>query len=64
MQSISPTSRETEAFVDDWLNKLALDKGKKRKAMASMIMLVSWVVWKERNARVFRHHYFTGVTTV
>jgi hypothetical protein len=24
--------------------------------MASMIMLIPWEVWKERNARVFCHH--------
>jgi hypothetical protein len=45
-------------------NKLALDKGKERKAMASMIMLVSWKVWKEHNARVIRHHYSTVATLV
>lgn len=26
-----------------------------RKAMASLTMLVSWTVWNERNARIFRH---------
>ena len=27
-----------------------------RKAIATMTMLVSWEIWKERNRRVFRHH--------
>jgi hypothetical protein len=26
-----------------------------RKAMASLTMLVTWTIWKERNARVFNH---------
>ena len=29
----------------------------KRKAMASITMLVSWEIWNERNARVFRNKY-------
>ena len=24
--------------------------------MASLTMLISWEIWKERNSRVFRHH--------
>jgi hypothetical protein len=28
--------------------------GEKRKVMASMIMLVSWEIWKECNTRVFK----------
>jgi hypothetical protein len=32
--------------------------------MALMIMLVSWEVWKKRNARVFCHHYSTVATVV
>jgi hypothetical protein len=30
-----------------------LNKRQERKAMASLAMLVSWEIWKERNARVF-----------
>jgi hypothetical protein len=33
--------------------KLALGRGKTRKAMSSSIMHVSSKIWKERNARVF-----------
>jgi hypothetical protein len=28
-------------------------RGHERKALASLAMLVSWEIWKERNARVF-----------
>jgi hypothetical protein len=34
-------------------------KGQSKKAISSLAMLVSWEVWKERNARVFRNHYST-----
>jgi hypothetical protein len=30
-----------------------------KKAMSSLATLVSWEVWKERNARVFQNHYST-----
>ena len=28
-----------------------------RKAMASLTMLVSWTIWNERNARIFRSKF-------
>ena len=28
-----------------------------RKAMASLTMLVSWTIWNERNARIFRNKF-------
>lgn len=27
-----------------------------RKAIRALAMLVTWEIWKERNARVFQHH--------
>jgi hypothetical protein len=42
--------------VEEWWTKLILDHGKTRKAMDSMIVRVSWEIWKEYNVRVFRHH--------
>ena len=37
--------------MEEWWNKLAI----KSKAMASITMLVTWTIWKERNARVFNN---------
>jgi hypothetical protein len=34
-------------------------RGQSRKALASLAMLVSWEIWKERNARVFRNKSVT-----
>ncbi|KAM3229105.1 hypothetical protein ACQJBY_060183 [Aegilops geniculata] len=39
--------------VNDWWTKLSLARSPSRKGMASLFMLVSWELWKERNARVF-----------
>ena len=37
--------------IEAWWTKMAC----KSKAMASVTMLVSWTIWKERNARVFNN---------
>ena len=55
MTSLTPAEWANEPCINIWWTNLALQKGKERKAMASMLMLVSWELWKERNARVFRH---------
>jgi hypothetical protein len=34
-------------------------RGETREAMASLAMLVSWKIWKERNTRVFRDKFAT-----
>lgn len=39
----------------DWWIGLSDAYVPNRKAMASLAMLVSWTIWNERNARVFRH---------
>uniref|UniRef100_A0ACD5W723 Uncharacterized protein n=1 Tax=Avena sativa TaxID=4498 RepID=A0ACD5W723_AVESA len=39
--------------IKDWWTKLAC----KTKAMASITMLISWTIWKERNARVFNNKF-------
>ena len=41
--------------MDVWWTNLARHHGIATKAMPSIIMLISWEIWKERNARVFRH---------
>uniref|UniRef100_A0ACD6AK31 Uncharacterized protein n=1 Tax=Avena sativa TaxID=4498 RepID=A0ACD6AK31_AVESA len=45
--------------VKEWWKKAIHKKGPHRKALASLTMLVSWELWKERNARVFRGHSVT-----
>jgi hypothetical protein len=48
------------AWTDDlnlegWWSKLLNEASDNRKALSSIIMLVSWTIWKERNARIFNH---------
>ena len=41
--------------IQDWWASTSAEGTDNRKARASLTMLVSWTVWNERNARVFRH---------
>jgi predicted negative regulator of RcsB-dependent stress response len=45
--------------VKEWWNEAIHKQGQSKKAMASLAMLVSWEIWKERNARVFRNNAST-----
>ena len=41
--------------MKEWWEKRTNLQNPNRRAMSSLTMLVSWSVWNERNARVFRH---------
>ena len=41
--------------VRHWWAEIALARSPNGKGMASLLMLISWELWKERNARVFRN---------
>jgi hypothetical protein len=45
--------------VHEWWRCFVQKDGQSKKAMSSLAMLVSWEIWKERNARVFRNHHST-----
>jgi hypothetical protein len=45
--------------VKEWWNEAIHKQGQSKKAMASLAMLVSWEIWKERNGRVFRNNAST-----
>jgi hypothetical protein len=49
--------------VKEWWEAVTLNNnGTTRKSLASLIMLVSWEIWNERNSRVFRH--FSSMPTI
>jgi hypothetical protein len=41
-----------ELSIDEWWSSMSYKASLIRKAMTSLTMLVSWTIWKERNARV------------
>jgi hypothetical protein len=59
-QDISATAWANYAIANviakEWWMNLVMTCERVRKALASMIILVSWETWKERNTRVFNHH--------
>jgi hypothetical protein len=39
--------------IKEWWTMMTIEASPNRKAMTSLVMLTSWTIWKERNARVF-----------
>jgi hypothetical protein len=53
-------SIHTHEWTDDltlevWWMKMLNNASANLKTLASLIMLVSWIIWNERNARVFNN---------
>jgi hypothetical protein len=45
-----------------WLQQRLLLDSEKRQGFDALVLLVSWEVWKERNARIFRNEVSTVAT--
>jgi hypothetical protein len=41
--------------VEDWWTSIAFAHDGRRKSIATLLMLVTWELWKERNARTFNN---------
>ena len=55
MHHISTTTWTVSASVKEWWDNNLQSHLRSPKALASLMMLISWEVWSERNARVFRN---------
>ncbi|KAF7007049.1 hypothetical protein CFC21_022024 [Triticum aestivum] len=55
MHHISTTTWTVSASVKEWWDSNLQIRLGSPKALASLMMLISWEVWTERNARVFRN---------
>ena len=55
MHHISTTTWTMSASVKEWWDSNLQIRLGSPKALASLMMLISWEVWSERNARVFRN---------
>jgi hypothetical protein len=54
LHGIHPT-HWADATIQDWWSSMAEGARPQRKGLASLVLLTVWEIWKERNARVFRH---------
>ena len=59
MHDIFPSDWRIIPTVKDWWEEVIHGVSQHGKALASLAMLVSWELWKERNARVFRNQSST-----
>jgi hypothetical protein len=60
LQDVDPSSWNARRTVKEWWTEEIHKEGPSKKAMASLVMLISWEIWKERNTRVFRNTYTTS----
>jgi hypothetical protein len=52
ISSIKTNKWTTNLSIDEWWSDISCEASPNQKALATLIMLVSWTIWKERNARV------------
>jgi hypothetical protein len=52
---LQPTNWEDTTSVYEWWSAIARMQGVSRKELKSLIILVCWEVWNERNAHIFNH---------
>jgi hypothetical protein len=55
IHDFDPASWHEFDSVEQWWTSMVLSHGGRRKAMASLLMLVAWEIWNERNARTFKN---------
>jgi hypothetical protein len=60
LQAVDPSSWNSWRGVKEWWTEAIHKQGPSKKAMASLIILISWEIWKERNAWVFPNTYTTS----
>jgi hypothetical protein len=46
-----------DAFLREWCKMMLCNAMESRKVMSSITVLVTWTIWKERNARVFNNKF-------
>ena len=55
LEDFDPSSWSTFHSVEGWWTDVVLNHPTRRKGLASLLMLTSWEIWTERNARTFKN---------
>ena len=64
MHDIFPSEWHHALSVKEWWSGIINGPSNHRKALVSLAMLISWELWKERNAFAFRNQYTTTAMMV
>jgi hypothetical protein len=55
VEGLSPSNWDRSESVLQWWTSLATTQDCNRKGLGSLLILVNWTVWRERNAMIFDH---------
>ena len=64
LHDLDPTEWQAFGTVKEWWSVAIHKRGGERKAVVSLAMMVSWEVWMERNAQVFRNNSTTATIVI
>jgi hypothetical protein len=64
LHEVDQTSWHAWRGVKDWRNDSIHKQGQSNKAMRSLAVLISWEIWKERNARFFFWNNASTLTVI
>jgi hypothetical protein len=60
LHDIDPSTWHARQNVKEWWTKAIHKQGPSKKAISLLVMLISWEISKERNARIFQGTYTTS----
>ena len=55
LQDVHPSDWSGATSIKEWWKHNANKKTQSRRPLASLMLLISWELWKERNAWIFRN---------
>jgi hypothetical protein len=55
LHDVYPSDWSDVTSVKEWWSHNATKKTQSRRPLASLMLLISWELWNERNARIFRN---------
>jgi len=58
--SISPDGWIADQDLQRWFTDLTTGSSQQRRGLQTLVLLVIWSLWKERNNRIFRHVELTA----
>jgi hypothetical protein len=60
LEDLKPSNWELSHTPMHWWENLAMLSGCSRKGLRSLLILVNWIIWRERNASTFDRRFLTS----